>query len=80
MPVAQYPASKTPFADRTLERDDLSPEARVFVEALRDTWRADEEVVTRRPGACKRLDCKPTHERDLVVRAKSAVFWTEPSG
>jgi hypothetical protein len=64
VPVTSVP-SKTAFADRTLERDDLSPEARKQITRLRDQWSADEEIVTRRPGVCKRLDCKPTHGRDL---------------
>jgi hypothetical protein len=57
--------SKTAFADRTLERDDLSLEARKQITRLRDQWGADEEIVTRRPGVCKRINCKPTHGRDL---------------
>jgi hypothetical protein len=57
--------SKTAFADEILARDDLPLEARKQITRLRDQWSADEEIVTRRPGVCKRLDCKPTHGRDL---------------
>ena len=64
VPVTSVP-SKTAFADRALERDDLSPEARKQITRLRDQWSADEEIVTRRRGVCKRIDCKPTHGRDL---------------
>jgi hypothetical protein len=49
VPVTSVP-SKTAFADRTLERDDLSPEAHKQIIRLRDQWAADEEIVTRRPG------------------------------
>jgi hypothetical protein len=67
-------SSKTLFADLTLGRTDLSPEARATIEAVRETWRADEEVVTGRPGVCKRLGCKPTHGRDLERQSKIVSF------
>ena len=64
MSISQSCTSKTAYADAILN-GDLDPEARKQIVRLRDQWAADEEMVTRRPGVCKRLNCKPTHGRDL---------------
>lgn len=63
-PTSPSLVSKTAYADAILN-GDLDPEARKQIIRLRDQWAADEEIVTRRPGVCKRIDCKPTHGRDL---------------
>ena len=68
------PISRTAYADAILARDDLSPEARKRIERVRHDWLTDEATVVRRSSACKRLDCKPTHERDLEREGKLDSF------
>ena len=63
-PTSPSLVSKTAYADAIL-KGDLEPEARKQITRLRDQWAADEEIVTRRPGVRKRINCKPTHGRDL---------------
>jgi hypothetical protein len=65
--------SKTAYADAILN-GDLDPEARKQIIRLRDQWAADEEIVTRRPGVCRRINCKPTHGRDLEGTGKIDSF------
>jgi hypothetical protein len=72
-PASDIP-SKTAFADRVLARDDLSAGARKQITRLRDEWAADPQTVVRRVNVCKRLDCKPTHERDLEREGKLDSF------
>jgi hypothetical protein len=73
MSISQYSGSKTAFADAILN-GDLDPEARKQIVRLRDQWAADEEIVTRRSGFYKRIDCKPTHGRDLERTKKVDSF------
>ena len=72
-PTSPSLVSKTAYAD-TILSGDLDPQARKQITRLRDQWAADEEIVTRRSGVCKRIDCKPTHGRDLERAGKIDSF------
>jgi hypothetical protein len=66
--------NKAAFADRALERPDLSPRARELIERFRQDWLADNEALARRPGVCARLHCGPAAERWLEARGEIRAF------